>query len=913
MDRSRSGERLEELFEQAARRAPGERRAFLIRACGGDRALRSEVESLLRAEERAGELLGRLTADEPSEEPGGVAEPLAPGRLVGAYQLFAKIGDGGMSTVYLAARADDQYRKRVAIKLVPLAMASADHLRRFRTERHILASLDHPNIARLYDAGTEDGLPYFVMEYIEGEPIDVYCDRHRLSVRERLELFRTVCSAVHYAHQNLVVHRDLKPSNILVTEGGVPRLLDFGIAKLLNPELTSPSLQPTLTWHRVLTPDYASPEQVQGRTITTASDVYSLGVLLYKLLTGRLPHRLGDKAPSEIERILTTEEPERPSTTVSRMEGARDGASPTPESVSHERQVRPAELRRRLAGDLDNIVMMALRKESRRRYGSAEQLAEDVRRHLSGLPVLARGDALGYRFGKFIRRHRLAVSVVALLAVLVAGFALVMAVQSARVSRERDQARLERDKSTQALRFIEEAFQGVAPGTSRGQPLTPQQILERGVELQEGLKNQPAVQASILNSLGNLHRNLGLYERADELLRRALAIRESVLGAEHQDVAESLNDLSLLLMDQGKFGEAGPLLDRALEIRRRVFGDEHPEVAETVNNVGLIHQNQGDYDAAESHLRHGLELNRRIFGTEHRYVALSLNNLATALAQKGDYRAGEAALREVLEIQHKTHGNTHPEIARTLGNLGQVLRARGDLDAAEGVFREALAMQRSLVGDEHLDVAVAVTNLGIVLEGKGDYEAAESHLRSSLTLWLEIFGRGHWRTGVSLYFLARTLAGKGEHGEAEALYQEVLAVFRETLPEGHHYLAHPLAGLGRLFLERGQPREALPLLRQAIEQERRTLPEDHVDVAEVQSLLGECLVRLGELEEAEPLLLGSYPLVRDQRGARHRQARRALERIVELYDSWDRPQEAARYRGLLAELELPSAPSDPLE
>ena len=316
-DRIDDGEPIERLFEQAARRPSGERQAFLKQACGGDRALSAEIESLLQAEERAGDLLSRLSADEPTGPGNGLAGVLAPGRIVGAYQLQTKIGEGGMSTVYLAARADDQFRKRVAIKLVPLAMASAEHLRRFRTERYILASLNHPNIARLHDAGTtEEGLPYFVMEYVEGEPIDAYCDRHRLSIRERLELFRTVCSVVHYAHQNLVVHRDLKPSNVLVTEGGVPKLLDFGIAKLLNPELTSPSPQPTLTWHRMMTPGYASPEQVGGNTITTASDVYSLGVLLYQLLTGHLPYRLEDKTPQEIEHIVVSEEPERPSTLV---------------------------------------------------------------------------------------------------------------------------------------------------------------------------------------------------------------------------------------------------------------------------------------------------------------------------------------------------------------------------------------------------------------------------------------------------------------------------------------------------------------------------------------------------------------------------------------------------------------------
>ncbi len=773
---------------------------------------------------------------------------LEPGRVLGAYELRFKIGEGGMSVVYLATRADDQYRKRVAIKLVPLAMASAEHRRRFRIERQILAGLDHPNIARLFDAGTtEEGLPYFVMEYIEGERIDAYCDRHRLSVGERLKLFRTVCSAVHYAHQNLVVHRDLKPSNILVTEDGVPKLLDFGIAKLLNPELMSPGPPPTLTWHRVLTPDYASPEQVQGKAITTASDVYSLGVLLYKLLTGRLPLVLENKSPVEIERALTEEEPEKPSAAVSPAGSGRP--DPALAAVGHDRDVRLSELRRLLARDLDNIVLMALRKEPQRRYSSAQQLSEDLRRQMQSLPVSARGDALSYRLGKLARRYWIAVATAALVALLVVSFAAVAAIQSARVARERDQARLERDKSKQALSFIEGIFRVADPGQSGGRDLSASQIVERGAEqVLGGLQEQPEVRASIMVSLGNIHRNLGLYDRAGELLRQALEVRESTLGPEHPDIAESANDLSLLLMDRGDSGAAQPLLERALEIRRQAFGEEHPEVAETVNNLGMAHQNQGDYEVAEGYLERGLELNRRVFGEEHTNVALSLNNLGTLRAQQGDARAAEAAFREALEIQRRLHATPHPEVARTLGNLGFVLRARGDLEAAEEVLRESLTMQRSLVGEVHLDVAVALNNLGMVLVGKGEHAAAEVELRRALELWLELFGKDNPRTGVGMDSLAQALAGLGAVVEAETLYRDALAVFRQTLPAVHPYVARPLTGLGRLRLETGDPRTALPLLREALEIQRQALPAGHPEITALETLVDECQARLTAAE-----------------------------------------------------------------
>src|SRR5262245_52207434 len=438
-------EQIERLYYAARKRDLGLRATFLDEACVGDESLRQEVESLLASDEQAGDFLNtpalRIATEEIAEEQ---ARSLV-GRHLGHYRLLSQLGAGGMGEVYLAARADDQYRKQVAIKLVKRGMDTDNILRRFRHERQILAALDHPNIARLLDGGvSEDGLPYFVMEYIAGSPITEYCDSHQLSTEERLELFRQVCAAVHYAHQNLVVHRDLKPGNILVTEEGAPRLLDFGIAKVFNPELASPTLDLTAPEMRLMTPEYASPEQVRGEPITTASDIYSLGIVLYEMLTGHHPYRTRNQPPSEVIRIVCEKEPEKPSAIIGRVEeitGADDPQPITPESVSRTREGQPEKLRRRLAGDLDNIVLMALRKEPERRYGSAEQLSEDIRRHLEGLPVIARKDTLGYRSAKFLQRHKAGVAATALVLTLVIGFIVSLAVKSAQVTRERDNNR----------------------------------------------------------------------------------------------------------------------------------------------------------------------------------------------------------------------------------------------------------------------------------------------------------------------------------------------------------------------------------------------------------------------------------------------------------------------------------------
>ena len=457
------------LLEAALERDPSERAALLDEACKADPALRREVESLIASHKQAGSFIESPALEAPTRILSDTEGQSTVSPLVGSYKVIREIGHGGMGTVYLAARADDQYKKLVAIKLVRRGMDTESILSRFRHERQILASLDHPNIARLLEGGTTNGLPYFVMEHIEGQPIDEYCDSRKLTTIERLKLFRTVCSAVHYAHQNLVVHRDLKPRNILVTADGTPKLLDFGIAKLLKPEMYAQTIAPTETMIRPMTPDYASPEQVKGQPVTTASDIYSLGVLLYELLTGHRPYRITSYTPQELERVICDQEPERPSTAVNRTLAVKsaDGATQktiSPETVSRNREGQPDKLQRRLRGDLDNIVLMALRKEPQRRYASAEQFSEDIRRHLEGLPVIARKDTFQYRASKFIRRNKIGVAVAVAFAVLMIGSIIAIALQSVRAARERDKAK-------QVSAFLTDIFKVSDPSEARGKTI----------------------------------------------------------------------------------------------------------------------------------------------------------------------------------------------------------------------------------------------------------------------------------------------------------------------------------------------------------------------------------------------------------------------------------------------------------
>jgi tetratricopeptide (TPR) repeat protein len=875
---------------------------------------------------------------DPWTDPGAI--PRALERPVGPYKLLRELGRGGMGVVYLAARADAEYQKRVAIKVIRLGMDESEVVRYFRRERQILASLDHPHIARLLDGGTtEDGLPYLVMEYIEGLPVDEYCDGRRLPIAERLKIFEQVCSAVAFAHRNLIVHRDLKPSNILVTPDGVPMLLDFGIAKLLNPGLAGEA--PTATAF-ALTPEYASPEQARGEPVTTASDVYSLGVILYELLAGHRPYRLKTRRYLEVLKAVCEEEPEKPSTAVSRIEEASEGSATArimPAAVGRARDVTPEKLRRRLSGDLDNIVLMALRKEPLRRYGSVEALAEDVRRYLDGLPVTAGKGTAAYRAGKYVRRHALGVAAAAGFVLLLAGFAVTMAIQSARLARERDHAAQERDKAEKVSTFLVDLFKVSDPSEAKGNSVTAREILDKGAARIRGdLKDKPEVQATLMHTMGNVYESLGLYDKAAGLLRDALEIRRRALGNEHPDVARTMNLLASVLYDKGDYAGAEALFRQTLALQRRLLGNDHPDVAKTMNNLAGILGSKGDFAGAEALFRETLALQRRRLGNEHPLVAITMNNLASVLDDKGDYAGAEALYRETLALERRLLGNAHPDVAQTMNYLAVVLEDEGDYAGAEALYRETLALRRKLLGNEHPDVAGTMNGLASVLEDKGDYAGAEAlyretlalrrkllgkeHpdvagtmndlavvledrgddagaealFRETLALRRKLFGNEHPDVAGTMYGLAAVREDKGDYAGAEALYRETLALRRKLLGKQHPDAARSLRGLGEVLTEEGQAQPAEKLLREAREILRKALPHHHPDVAEAESALAACLIPLRHYGEAESLLLESYPVLRSKRSERSSATKKARRHLIELYEAWGRPEKAGPYR-----------------
>ncbi|MCP3960137.1 MAG: serine/threonine protein kinase [bacterium] len=824
-------QRVDRVFAEALERGVEERPGFLDAACGEDRELRVEVEALLDADKASDEFLETPPLVELASSPGsgavdasGPRSDLGRGGAIGHYRIEREIGRGGMAIVYLATRADQAFDRRVAIKLVDPGLMSEGLVKRFQSERQILAGLDHPHIARLLDGGaTGDGRPYLVMEYIDGIPVDEYCDRHRLSVRRRLELFRRVCSAVHYAHQHLVVHRDIKPSNILVTEEGAPHLLDFGIAKLLDPEAFPITVEATATGLRPMTPLYASPEQVCGEKISTASDVYSLGVLLYKLLAGRLPHDLEGKPRREIERILSEEEPPRPSEVVAPDEARELEAELT--EVAERRGLRPWNLRRRLAGDLDNIVLMALRKEPHRRYFSAEQLSQDLRRHLENLPVVARQDTFGYLMGSFVRRHKLWIGVAATVFVLIVAFALAMARQATQIARQRDRAELERVRASEAQEraetvshFLIDLIEETDPWGAGTETIIAQQLLDRGAaKIERELQGQPLVRASLLDAIGTVYGHLGFYDEAARHLETALGIRRQLLGEGHLDVAESLFNSAGLHLLQGHYPEAEELFAESLEIRREQLGPGDPEVAKVLREQSNLFRVQGRYAESEQVGRESLEIFEQALGPKHPEVSLTLRALAGAQARQGDNAEAERLLESALAIDEAFYGEFHWRTAANLANLGFLHSARADYPEAERLIRRSLGIFEEILSENHPQIADMLVILANTLRSQERYGEAEPLYRRALGTYELALAEDHFLTANCLYELGHVVALQGRLAEAEPLLQRSLSIRRKVLDDGHPFVGESLRGLADLRREQGRLQEAEALYLRAME------------------------------------------------------------------------------------------------
>jgi tetratricopeptide (TPR) repeat protein len=914
--------RLDALFDEALSLEGDARDAWLQRIETEDAALAAELRALLAWAVAEHTALPRDAAGPARwtalfDEHGPTDDAPLPGRI-GVWTPVRRIGHGGMGTVYRVERGADGFHQTGALKLLRPGTESDDFLRRFAEERRILATLTHPGIARLLDGGrSADGRPYLVMEYVDGEPLDRDCDRRGLDIDARIALFLQIADAVVHAHRNLVAHRDLKPGNILVGADGAPKLLDFGIAKALraaSSDGANSATESSSTLLRAFTPDYAAPEQVLGQPTSTVTDVYQLGLLLYELLTGHRAQHAQEATARAIEAAVCESEPVRPSERIGDDDRARCAA----------RATTPAALRRKLRGDLDNIVLKALRKAPERRYASVALMIEDLERWRRGQTVRARPETWAYRSGKFLKRNAWAVAATTTIFALTLGYAITATLQADALARERDRARAEATKARQIATLTRRLFEGAGPKLADESPLTARQLLDNGWPLIEReLAGQPDVQAELLDVVAGAYRDLGEYERAEALADSGLRAAKQVVGqplllararhgrgrvaidrgdyalaemhlrdalddyrrmhvgtegGDRVQVADVLQDLAELADLRGEDEAAQATYRDALAIRRARHGERHPDVAESLHGLGMSLRRSGDYAGAEPLVSQALTLRRQLLPAGHAAIAYTLSDLAQIRNDLGEYDSAEALYREALASQEKSLGPNHPDVATSMLSLARVLKTRRDFIGARALLEGSLAIRRKAYGERHPAVALNLNDLGRNHFESGGFDRAEAYYIAALAA----YPTGDPGLPATVFNLGELAEKRGDLAEAERRYRETLAAWRARYGDDHDRVGLAWNRLGAvLFRQPGKNRwgDAEAAMRQGVAIYRKRLPADHPKFASALLPLGTLLITRGARSEGESLLRDAWRLRRKAFGAedpRTREAKQAL-------------------------------------
>ena len=914
--------KIERIYHSALERESSQRAAFVEQACDGDEPLQREVKSLLaQAEDTenfleapAMEVAARSLAA--ASEPGERPHPAA----IGRYRIVRLLGEGGMGTVYEAEQ--EEPRRRVALKVIKLGLASPDRLRRFRRESQALARLQHPGIAQIYESTTADtgfGLqPYLAMEFIRGLPLKEYAEMHRLDTRQKLMLMVKVCQAVHHAHQRGLIHRDLKPGNILVDEAGQPKILDFGVARITEedaPEGDGQSTLQTSLGQVVGTLAYMSPEQVLGRPleVDVRSDVYSLGVILYELMSGRLPYQVSQRQLPEAVHTILEEEP----ASLSSMD-------------------------RTYRGDIETLTRKALEKDKTRRYASAADLVSDIQRYLADEPILARPPSASYQLGKFARRHRtLMAGLAAVFIVLLAGIAVTTSM-AVRASRAEAEARavnefLQNDVLAQAG-----ATAQARPGTAPDPDLKVRTALDRAAAgIAQRFEKQPMVEASIRQTIGNAYVDLGIYPEAQKHLQRALELRHGQLAEDHPDMLSIMSDLAWLYRNEGLFAQAEPIASRVLEIRRRTLGKTHPDTLEAMNDLGLlyryegklkqaeklvsevleirrrtsgeenvatlfamntlgfVYQMEGKYPQAETLFSKVLEVRRRVSGPEHPTTLIAADNLAIVYYREQKYPEAESLFAKNLEMRRRVLGGEHPDTLDTMNNLGATYRGEGKWAQAEVVLSNVLGAKRRVLGEENPSTLMSMLNVAVMYRYRGDYSKAEPLMVRAVDLQRRVLGEEHPDGLAGMYRLAALYSDEGKYTQAEPLFTKALKGQLRVLGEAHHDTLNSQAGLGQLELREHKYAEAESTLRDLLKGYENAMP-DSWERYNCQSMLGGSLTGQKKYAEAEPLLLSGYGGIIARQAAIPLENRQVLseagERIVQLYENQEKRETAAEWR-----------------
>ena len=857
--------KIEAIVDEALDIPEKERKAYIKKKCKDDRDLTGHVLTFLSSVSKADQFFSSSYSIKKKLEAEATGCNLKLdnyktflGSKIGAYTLTSLLGEGGMGAVFLGQRTDGQFEHTAAIKIIQGGLSRPDIYDHFLRERQILAGLNHENIARLYDGGvTDSNIPYLIMEYVDGTPIDVYCDSHQLNTTERVNLFRSVCNAARYAHKNLVIHRDLKPENILITENGSVKVMDFGIAKLIDNSNSESSAE---DYHsRYLSISNASPEQLQGKTATTATDIYSLGILLYKLLAGVHPLPLDGADGDNLKTIILTDTP------ASLFDRFNSLATKEKDGIRENRSSNASYRKEFLNEDLNAIAQKCLNKSAEERYQTVDDLMEDLKRYETNYPVKARNDVSTYRAKKFTVRNRAPI--------IAAASFLVIAIVSAffytfTVQQQRDLAQMEADKATQVTQFVLNLFKGSDPSQTGGSNVSARELLNRGIERTEYLSNQPEIQANMLEVLGRILTQLGEFSEATNLLQQSINIRMELFGMESLETVSSFEQMGTLLSAKGDLFKAESMLENALNIREEIQGAKQSAMSEANAELAYVYRRLGKYNQAETIYRSLVAVYEQELGTYDPLTLRSLSSLGVTLHTSGRLNEAETIYRDVLSKRLEVYNTAHPDIAMSYNNLGSLLLNLGQFEESEEMLSKALEMRRNLFGDTHPKVALTMNNLGILKRNNGRFSEAISLMQQSMETNRKLFGKDELQTATNLFSLAELYLMTGEYEEAFEHYRKSNVIFKEHLPDESSFIARSLIGMGesRIYDRDADHQVVQQQIADGFNRVKEIHPDQSIEFGLASAAMGKMYLMLNNTEQGMFYLKQAHKIVSDIEG-----------------------------------------------